>query len=103
MSDHEETCLEIILHAGNGRAEAFEALRAAKEGDLDRATERLAAADSELAMAHQTQTRLLSGEAKGVGAAPTLLLAHALDQLMAAATEKGLIEEMIDLYRRLGR
>ncbi|MHB9133291.1 MAG: PTS lactose/cellobiose transporter subunit IIA [Armatimonadota bacterium] len=103
MTPEQETqCLTLIVHAGNGRAESFAALQAAKEGDFDRAAEHLATAERELGEAHTMQTKLLMGEAQGVGMTPSLLLVHAQDQLMTAISERGLIRELIELYRRLG-
>ncbi len=104
MTPEQETlCLELITHAGNGRADAFTALQAAKDGHFDKAAALLAASERELAEAHTSQTRLLMGEAQGVGMAPSLLLVHAQDQLMTAIAERGLIAELIELYRRLER
>jgi PTS system cellobiose-specific IIA component len=91
-TDHEQTCMQIILHAGNGRAEAFAALEAAKAADFDAAAR---------AQAHDAQTSLLTAEAKGAASQVTILLAHAMDILMAAMIERGLIEQMVDLHRRL--
>jgi PTS system cellobiose-specific IIA component len=99
--EHEQACMQIILHAGNGRAEAFAALEAAKKGDFDGAAQALGRADAELKQAHDAQTALLTAEARGAGAPTTMLLAHALDILMAAMIEHGLIEQMVDLHRRL--
>ena len=91
----------MITRAGNGRTEAYEALRAAKTADFAGAAEHLAAAERELGEAHTAQTRLLAGEAQGVGMTPSLLLVHAQDQLMTAITERSLIAELVELYRRL--
>ncbi|HEY3418542.1 MAG TPA: PTS lactose/cellobiose transporter subunit IIA [Armatimonadota bacterium] len=99
--DEEMLCLELITHAGNGRAEAFAALRKAKEGDFTGAAAHLQESERELGAAHTVQTKLLAGEAQGVGMAPSLLLVHAQDQLMTAISERGLITELIDIYRRL--
>lgn len=99
--EQENLCLELITRAGCGRAEAYEALQAAKAGQYDKATEHLAAAERELGAAHTVQTQLLAGEAQGVGMTPSLLLVHAQDQLMTAISERGLIGELIALYQRL--
>jgi PTS system cellobiose-specific IIA component len=104
MTPEQETfCLELIMHAGNGRAEAYAALRAAKQGDFAQAEIHLVEAERELGAAHTAQTRLLAGEAQGVGMAPSLLLVHAQDQLMTAISERTLLSELIELYRRLER
>lgn len=100
-SEEEICCLELITRAGCGRAEVFAALSAAKKGDYLQASACLQAADSELSQAHTAQTRLLAGEAQGVGMTPSLLLVHAQDQLMTAMSERALIAELIELHRRL--
>lgn len=99
--EEESCCLELITHAGCGRAEAFAAIAAAKQGDFAQSAKHLQAADVELSQAHTAQTRLLAGEAQGVGMAPSLLLVHAQDQLMGAMSERTLIAELIALYQRL--
>lgn len=99
--DQETCCLELITHAGLGRSAAFTALRAAKAGDFAAAAAQLAEAERELGAAHVAQTKLLAGEAQGVGMTPSLLLVHAQDQLMTAIAERTLIAEFVELYRRL--
>lgn len=99
--EQENLCLELITRAGDGRTEAYEALRAAKAADFAGAAEHLAAAERALGEAHTVQTRMLAGEAQGVGMTPSLLLVHAQDQLMTAISERGLIAELIALYQRL--
>ncbi len=99
--DQESLCLELIVHAGNGRAQAFAALEAAKMGRYADAEAAMVESQHELGVAHTVQTKLLAGEAQGVGMTPSLLLVHAQDQLMTAISERGLIQELINLYRRL--
>lgn len=104
--DHEQICLELILHGGNARAASYEALAAAREGRFEEAEARLAAADGELKLAHEAQARMLTEEAGGLHAGgvkqtPTLLLVHAHGHVMSAITERTLIEELVRMYRRL--
>jgi len=102
MTPEQETlCLELITHAGVGRSTAFEALASAKAGEFERAAAQLKDAERELGQAHVSQTKLLAGEAQGVGMTPSLLLVHAQDQLMTAISERTLISELIEIYRRL--
>jgi len=100
-SEQENFCLELITFAGNGRAEAYAALQAAKKGDFTAAGEHMTTSERELAEAHKAQTKLLASEAQGVGMSPSLLLVHAQDQLMTAISERTLINELIALYRRM--
>jgi PTS system cellobiose-specific IIA component len=99
--DYEQACMQIILHAGNGRAEAFAAIDATATGDFEAAAQALARADAELKQAHDAQTSLLTAEAKGARSEVTMLLSHAMDILMAAMTERGLVEQIVDLHRRI--
>ncbi len=95
----EEVIFEIILHAGNARAEAYEGLRAAQNGDFTKAAGHLAAAETEITAAHRVQTGLLQQEAQGQKLEVSLLVVHAQDHLMTALSEKTLIENMIELHK----
>lgn len=101
--EQESICLELITQAGLGRSEAYAALQAAKGGDFDKAAEHLRQSEQELGKAHTVQTKLLTGEAQGLGMTPSLLLVHAQDQLMTAIAERTLISELIALYQRVGQ
>lgn len=100
---NEEVIFEIILHGGNARADAYEALKAAQEGDFERAKTFLKRSEKEIGIAHRAQSELIQQEAKGPGTTMTMLMVHAQDHLMTAIAEKGLIENMIDLYQRINR
>lgn len=97
----EEYIFNIISHAGDARGYAYEALKAAKTGDMEKAEERLKKAQEELDLAHNTQTKLIQAELNGDSFKASLLMIHAQDQLMTAISEKNLIEEMVDMYREL--
>ena len=94
----ELVAMEIILHSGNARSEAFQALKLAKEGKIEEAKEALKVAKEESLKAHKVQTNLIHEEARGNKAEIGLLLVHAQDHLMTSMLAKDLIEEMIDLY-----
>jgi PTS system cellobiose-specific IIA component len=97
----EDVSLELIIHGGNARAEACEALKAAREGDFDRAGHHMEAAGEEIRLGHQAQTALLQSGEEGPRQAADLLFVHAHGHLMTAISEKMLIEEIIQLYQRL--
>jgi PTS system cellobiose-specific IIA component len=97
----EQIIFEIILHGGNARAEAYEALRAAEEGDFDRAEEHMERADKEVGMAHRIQTDIIQQEVQGTKYDLTVLFVHAQDHLMTAVAEKTLIESMVKMHRRI--
>jgi PTS system cellobiose-specific IIA component len=95
----EQEIFEIISHGGDARGYAYEALREAKEKNLDKAKELLDKAQDELDLAHNTQTKLIQAELNGGNLKMSLLMVHAQDQLMTAISEKNLIEQMVDMLR----
>lgn len=99
----ENVAMELILHGGNARAEAYDALAAVKEGDHKKAEEHLKNSSNELKLAHEAQTKVLQEMAQGKDESPNLLMVHAHGHLMTAMTEKSLIEELILLYKRINK
>lgn len=97
----ETIIFEIILHAGNARAEAYEALNAAKAGDFEQAAKHLKQAEEEVGAAHKVQTEMIQQEAEGQKVEMSLLFVHAQDHLMTALAEKNLIEQMIDMQKTI--
>ena len=101
MENLEQVIFQIILHGGNGRSAAMEAMLAAKQGDFVGAREKLREADNALNQAHHIQTSLIQGEIKGEKTEVSLLMIHAQDHLMNAMTVKDLVAEMVELYYRI--
>ena len=99
----EEIVFEIILHGGNARALAYDALNAAEKGDFQQAKIHLKEAEEEIGLAHRIQTALIQKEAGGEKTEVSLLFVHAQDHLMTAISEKDLIIRMIKLYERLAK
>lgn len=97
----EEVVFQIILHAGNARSLAMEAISHAKNDDINGAREKLAEAGREIGEAHETQTELIQKEAQGKKSEVTLLLVHAQDHFMNALSIKDMASEFIDLYEKL--
>ncbi|WP_283205705.1 PTS lactose/cellobiose transporter subunit IIA [Exiguobacterium acetylicum] len=93
----------IILHAGNARSSAFEALSAAKRSDDALVKEKLKEAETSFLEAHKLQTELLQEEARGTSNEMSVLLVHAQDHLMTAMTVKELATEMIDMITKINR
>lgn len=96
-----EIAFQIILHAGNGKANAMEAIQEAKSGDFEAADKKINDANIDLGKAHQFQTKLLQDEANGSDKEISIILIHAQDHLMTSMTVRDLAIEMTDLYRRL--
>ncbi|MFD2627821.1 PTS lactose/cellobiose transporter subunit IIA [Oceanobacillus kapialis] len=97
----EEISFHIILHGGNARSCAMEAMRFAKDADFTSASEKIKEAKKELGKAHRFQTDLIQGEAKGERKEVNVLLVHAQDHFMNAMTITDLANEMIEVHRRL--
>lgn len=101
--DYEKIILCVIAHAGNARSLCFEALKLAKEGNIDTAQEKVSEAKEELLNAHNIQSNMLHKEAAGEKHEISLLLVHAQDHLMGAMLVKDLIEEFIELYETVSQ
>ncbi|MEH7305518.1 PTS lactose/cellobiose transporter subunit IIA [Neobacillus drentensis] len=101
MENLEHVIFQIILHGGNGRSAAMEALLAARQGDFEGAREKLKEADYALNEAHHIQTSLIQREIRGEKTEVSLLMIHAQDHLMNAMTVKDLAAEMVELYYRI--
>lgn len=96
-----EVAFKIILHAGNGKSKAMEAIQKAKLGQFKQAETLLEKAGEELVEAHQFQTKLLQKEASGEQTPINLMLIHSQDHLMTAMTVRDLAREFIELYEQI--
>lgn len=101
MDNLEEIIFSIIIHGGNARAKAYDALKSAQNGDFKEAEDLMLEAEKEIGSAHRIQTGIIQKEADGEKVDISVLFVHAQDHLMTAIAEKGLIENMIDLYKRI--
>ena len=101
FTDQEQVSFNLILLAGNARSEAFAALEEAKKNNWDGAKTCFKKANEEMKSAHEIQAKLLQSFAGGAKITPDLLLVHAQDHLMTAKSEIGLIEELIELNRKI--
>ncbi len=100
MENLEEQIFEIISHSGSARANLYEALGEARNGDLDKSQELMNEADSEMTAAHNVQTKLITADLNG-GTKISLLLIHAQDQLMTTMSEQTLIEQLIKMQAEI--
>jgi len=101
MENLEEVIFKIILHGGNGRSAAMEAIHAAKQGSFIKAKEKLHKAAAALNEAHHVQNSLIQGEIRGEKMEISLLMIHAQDHLMNAMTVKDFASEIVELYEKL--
>ncbi|EWG69143.1 N,N'-diacetylchitobiose-specific phosphotransferase enzyme IIA component [Enterobacter sp. DC3] len=96
----EEAVMEIIVNAGQSRSLCFEALHAARQGNIDEAKSLLREADGYARQAHKMQTKLIEQDAGEARQPMTLIMVHAQDHLMNSLLTRELSEEIIHLYQR---
>ncbi|AWX58848.1 MULTISPECIES: PTS lactose/cellobiose transporter subunit IIA [Brevibacillus] len=99
--DHTDVIFQLILHGGNARSLAMEAIALAKNRDMSGAEDALKRAGEELGRAHQNQTALIQKEIAGEKTEISMLLIHAQDHLMNAITVKDLATEFVELYSQI--
>ncbi|MBK1809716.1 PTS lactose/cellobiose transporter subunit IIA [Clostridium sp. YIM B02505] len=90
---------QLILHAGNARSSAMEAIQKAKEGNFDEVEAKLIEADNALNEAHHFQTSLIQKEAGGEEFDFSLIMVHAQDHFMTSMALKDMASEITDLYK----
>lgn len=94
--------MELVVNSGNARSLAFEAIQAAREGNAEDASCKLEESRMALAKAHEVQTGLIQKEASGEHMEVQLMMVHAQDHLMNAATVIDLAKEIIQLWEVKG-
>lgn len=93
--------MDLIVHSGEARSYAMEAIQLAKTGNIKGAKDLIEKSAVQLGEAHKSQTALIQGEAGGNKIEISLLLIHAQDHLMTTMTLKDLANEIVDLYKKI--
>lgn len=96
-----EVIMGLIMHSGDAKSNAMEAIQAAKENNFELADEKVKEAEQALVKAHQAQTGLLTEEAQGNHMQVTLLTVHSQDHLMTSIAFTDLAKEIIDIYKKI--
>lgn len=96
-----EVVMGLIMHGGNAKGLAFQAIQEAKVGNFDEAEKFLGQSNDELGEAHNTQTAMLTAEANGEHTEVDLYMVHAQDHLMNAITFKDFAVEIVSQEKRL--
>lgn len=91
----------IIMAGGNAKAHAVEAITAAKKGDFTEAEKKLEEANQAIVDAHNTQTEMLTAEARGEHTPIDLYMVHAHDHLMTGITFVDLAKEIVEVYKKV--
>ena len=102
MNKEEITLLgfQIVSYAGEARSKLLDALKAAENGQFDKAEELVESANSSIIEAHHAQTSLLQKEAAGEDLAFSVTLMHGQDHLMTTLLLKDMMRHLIELYKR---
>lgn len=90
--------MQIIIHTGDARTRANEALDALAEGDFKTAKEKMAEAHQKITLAHQAQTDIIQREASGERIDGGVLFSHAQDTLMTVMSEVNLSDRLVQLF-----
>lgn len=96
-----EVIMQLIMHGGDAKGKAIEAIEHAKVGNFEAATKKLKESEQALVEAHHAQTGLLTQEASGEAVEVSLLMVHGQDHLMTGIAFKDLAKEIIELYQRM--
>lgn len=99
--ENEQMSFQLILHAGNAKSYAMEAINNAKNNDFDKAYEKLDEAVKELTIAHKSQYDLLSSFSSGHKVDVDILMVHAQDHVSGAALLIEMAKEIVDLNKRI--
>lgn len=101
MNEIELAIMNIIMNAGDAKTHAYKALELVKKGGDKEADEEMKKAEEALDVAHNAQTSLLNKEANGEKFDMGILFVHSQDHLMTAISEKNLIEQIIELTKKM--
>ncbi|MEZ8819564.1 PTS lactose/cellobiose transporter subunit IIA [Vibrio sp. 10N.222.54.A1] len=97
----ESTVMELIINAGESKSLAMQALQNAKKGEWAEVDSLLTQSTEASKRAHKVQTELI-GMDEGEGKVPVnLIMVHAQDHIMTAMLARELIEELINLHRKI--
>ncbi|MDN6160792.1 MAG: PTS lactose/cellobiose transporter subunit IIA [Tetragenococcus koreensis] len=91
----------LVAYAGDAKADLFDALKQARQGNFEQARELVAEANENINEAHNQQTSLLTQEAGGAELDVTFIMVHGQDTLMTTMMLKDEINYMIDQYERI--
>ncbi|WP_164682938.1 PTS lactose/cellobiose transporter subunit IIA [Streptococcus hyointestinalis] len=99
----EQAIMALIVHGGDARSKAIQAIRSAKSHDFEQADTLIAECNQALLQAHRIQTDLIQQEIlEEESSKVSLLMVHAQDHLMNAMTVRDLAVELIDIVKQGG-
>jgi len=99
----EMIAMEMISYAGDAKADAFIALRAARKGDFEEAKTLIMQAEEKITESHKIHLKLLGIDNQFQSINEQLLITHAMDTLMTSNSEIDLIKELIEILKEKAR
>lgn len=99
----EQECFQIILHSGNARSIAYEALGKVKQGQMEEAKKKFAEAKDELTQAGCQHAQLLQRFVTDESLQVEMLLVHAEDHMSSSNVIVEMVQELMEVYERLER
>lgn len=100
--DNEQIAFALILHSGNARSLAHEAVSATKTGNQTEARQKLDEAKKELIEAQKMHASFLRDMACGAEMPVDLLLVHAEDHVSGSQLFCEMAQEVVDIYDNFG-
>lgn len=101
MFADENIVMELLIHSGQARSDAMEAMSYARRKEWDIAEQYMESSELACREAHKIQTALI-GQDEGCGKVHVnLILVHAQDHLMTAMLCQDLVKEIISLRKEL--
>ncbi|HLS08480.1 MAG TPA: PTS lactose/cellobiose transporter subunit IIA [Lentibacillus sp.] len=99
--NYEEIMTQLILHGGNARGAAYEALDEAEDYNFEKAEKLLEEANDEFLKGHKYQTDLIQSQDDNT--VPSFFMIHAQDHVMTAQAELQLIKRMVEQLKNTQR
>lgn len=90
---------EIVAYSGDARSKLLEAVKQAKNKNIEKCEELIKEAKECLVDAHKSQTEMIVAEAQGEALEIGFLTVHAQDHLMTTLLLQDIIENLLDIYR----
>jgi PTS system cellobiose-specific IIA component len=91
--------MDMIIHGGDAKGDAFDALRMARKGDFTKAEDFMALADKKMAECQRVHLKLLGIDLQFQSINEQLLVMHAMDTMMSTISQMDLIREIIAILQ----
>lgn len=99
----EEIEFKLIMHSGNARSYAMEAIREANTENFIKAKELIDMARGELLEAQRSHSGIVQDEAAGKKVELSLLLVHGEDHLASSTVTVDLAQQIINIYSKYAK